>query len=86
VYFKNPHVFLGPAPQEWRFFTPFTPSLHTKKAHSIDKTLIHSLMRLTQPLNIAPTNESTPEIEERLMDVVSVLVPHLQPPVAVDPR
>src|SRR5215211_3117515 len=43
-------------------------------------------MRLTKPLNIAPADESTSEIEERLMDVVAPLVAYLQPPVAVHPR
>jgi hypothetical protein len=43
-------------------------------------------MHLTKPLDISPADESTPEIEERLMDVDSPLVAYLQPPEAVDPR
>jgi hypothetical protein len=43
-------------------------------------------MRLTKPLNVAPTDESTSEIEERLVYIVASLVAHLQPPVAVHPR
>jgi hypothetical protein len=31
-------------------------------------------MRLTKPLNVAPEDESTPEIEERLRAVVASLV------------
>jgi hypothetical protein len=45
-----------------------------------------SLIHLTKSLNVAPADESTPEIEERLMDVVSALVANLQPPEAIQPR
>src|SRR5215211_5887454 len=44
------------------------------------------LVRLTKPLNIAPADEGASEIEERLMDVISARVAHLQPPEAVQPR
>lgn len=44
------------------------------------------IMRLTKPLNVAPANERASEFEERLVDVGSPLVAHLQPPVAIDPR
>ena len=43
-------------------------------------------MHLTKPLDVAPADQSTPEIEKRLMDVVSPLVAYLQPPEAVYPR
>ena len=43
-------------------------------------------MRLTKPLDVAPTDQRTPEVEKRLVDVVSALVAHLQPPEAVHPR
>ena len=43
-------------------------------------------MRLTKPLDIAPTDQRAPDVEERLVDVGSPLVAHLQPSVAIDPR
>src|SRR5215218_7372279 len=43
-------------------------------------------MHLTKPLNVTPADESTSEIEERLMYVVPPLVAHLQPPGAIEPR
>ena len=44
------------------------------------------LMRLTKPLNVAPANQCTPEVEERLVDIGPPLVAHLQASVAVQPR
>jgi hypothetical protein len=44
------------------------------------------LVHLTKPLNVAPADQSAPEVEERLVDVGPPLVAHLQPPVAVQPR
>src|SRR3712207_4769156 len=43
-------------------------------------------MHLTKPLDIAPADQSTSEIEKRLMDVVWALVADLQSPEAVHPR
>src|SRR5215216_7214980 len=43
-------------------------------------------MRPPYPLNVGTAHESTPEIEERLMDVLTSLVAYLQPTVAVHPR
>jgi hypothetical protein len=43
-------------------------------------------MHLTKPLNVTPADESTPEIEERLMYVVPPLVAYFQRSVAIEPR
>ena len=43
-------------------------------------------MHLTKPLNVTPADESTPEIEERLMYVVPPLVAYFQTSVAIEPR
>lgn len=40
---------------------------------------------LTQPLNEAPADQRTSQIEERLVDIGSPLVAYLQVPVAVQP-
>ena len=39
-----------------------------------------------KPLDIAPTDQRAPDVEERLVDVGSPLIAHSQPPVAIDPR
>src|SRR5215210_80647 len=43
-------------------------------------------MRLTKPLDVAPTDQCTSEVEERLVDIISPLVAHLEAPIAVQPR
>lgn len=43
-------------------------------------------MHLTEPLDVTPADESTPEIEERLMYVVAPLVAYFQTSVAIEPR
>jgi hypothetical protein len=44
------------------------------------------LERLTIPLYIAPTDQRAPQIEKRLVNIVSSLVTHLQLPSTVEPR
>ena len=41
---------------------------------------------LTRPLHVVPTDQRTPEVEERLVNVGLPLIAHFQPSIAVQPR